>query len=259
MRDILRNTNETLDAAGVFIISNRLNKNIDIHWHEFYELEYITEGNGRAYINDRVYDLKPGTLLFLSPVDFEKIEVESPISLVNLAFSGALISSKINPLLSGGCVLYDYPSELFNILLEEARINDRWYHKKYTQLVNCVLIDIVRESSKNAETSELSPIIKALRFMELNFRNHITLEEISRHVGFTPNYFSFLFHKETNTTFKKHLAALRLDYAAKLLIISDFSSTEICYTAGFNDFSGFSRAFKKRFSMSPSKYRNKNI
>ena len=73
MRDILRNTNETLDAAGAFIISNRLNINIDIHWHEFYELEYITEGNGRANINDRVYDLKPGTLLFLSPWILRKL------------------------------------------------------------------------------------------------------------------------------------------------------------------------------------------
>jgi len=61
-----------------------------------------------------------------------------------------------------------------------------------------------------------------------------------------------------NTTFKEYLTSLRLDYAAKLLIISDFSSTEICYTSGFNDFSSFSRAFKKKFFISPSEYRSKN-
>ena len=193
--------------------------------------------------------------MFLFPVDFEKIEVEGSLSVVNLAFSGAIISSKINSLLPYGCAIYNYPSEIFTLLLKDYKINDEWFYHKYTRLVNCILIDVVRKFSKTTEIIESSPIIKALHFMDLNFKNQISLEQISKHVGLTPTYFSSLFHEKMNTTFKEYLTSLRLDYAEKLLFISDFSSTEICYTSGFNDFSSFSRAFKKRFSLSPSEYK----
>lgn len=256
MQEILRKTSESLNKSGMFLIHHHLSQNIDIHWHEFYEIEYVTAGKGRAFINEKVYELKPNTLLFLSPVDFEKIEVEGSIDIVNLAFSGAIISSKINSLLPYGCAMYDYPREIFDLLLKDYKINDEWFYHKYKSLVNCLLIDVVRNFSKSAEIIEASPIIKALHFMDLNFKKRITLEQISRHVGLTPTYFSSLFHEKMNVTFKEYLTSLRLDYAAKLLIIGEFSSTEICYTSGFNDFSSFSRAFKKRFSVSPLEYRN---
>ena len=255
MQDILRKTSDSLDKSGVFLTHHHLKLGIDIHWHEFYEIEYITAGSGKVYINDKAYELRPNTLLFLSPVDFEKIEVENSLSIVNLAFSGAIISTKISSLLPYGCAIYDYPSEIFDILLRDFKIYDEWFYQKYTQLVSCVLIDVIRKFSKSTKIIETSPIIKALHFMDLNFKNQISLEQISRHVGLTPTYFSSLFHQKMNTTFKEYLTSLRLDYAAKLLVISDFSSTEICYTSGFNDFSSFSRAFKKRFSLSPSEYK----
>ncbi|MBQ3088297.1 MAG: helix-turn-helix transcriptional regulator [Clostridia bacterium] len=258
MQEILRKTSKSLNKSGLFLYHHHLTKSIDIHWHEFYEIEYITAGKGKAYINEKVYELRPNTLLFLSPVDFEKLEVEGSVDVLNLAFSGAIISSKINSLLPYGCAIYDYPSEIFNILLKDYKINDQWFYKKYTNLVNCILIDIVRSFSKSTEIIESSPIIKALHFMDLNFKNQITLEQISSHVGLTPTYFSTLFHQKMSTTFKEYLTSLRLDYAAKLLIISDFSSTEICYASGFNDFSSFARAFKKRFLITPFEYREKN-
>ena len=90
MQEIQRKTSKELDLSGIFIKHRHLNCDVDIHWHEFYEIEYVTSGKGKAYINDKVYTLRPNTLLFLSPVDFEKIEVESELSIVNLAFSGTV-------------------------------------------------------------------------------------------------------------------------------------------------------------------------
>lgn len=257
MQEILRKTNKELNESGIYIKHRRLIDNVDIHWHEFYEIEYVTDGRGKVYINEKVYELKPNTMLFLSPVDFEKIEVENSISIINLAFSGAVISSDIASYLPSGSVIYDYPPAIFEILLNESNINDSWFNKKYINLVNSVLIDIVRESYFSEEATEYSPIIKALGYMDLNFKKTITLEQISNHVGLTPTYFSHIFHQQMKVTFKEYLLTLRLEYAAKLLLISDYSSTEICYNSGFNDFSNFSRAFKKRFSASPCEYRKK--
>ena len=258
MNEIIRKTNQILDKTGIYIIEHLISTDIDIHWHEFYEIEYILEGNGTAYINDKTYELKPNTLLFLSPVDFERIEVTKPLTIIDLAFSGEIISEKMISLLPYGCALTNYPNTVFKTLKEEAKINDKWFFSKYKYLVNCVLIDVIRNFGGSADTIENSPIIKALHYMDLNFKNQITLEQISRYVGLTPTYFSFIFAQKMNINFKAYLTSLRLDYAAKLLVISDFNATEICYASGFNDFSSFARAFKKYFSLSPSEYRKKN-
>jgi two-component system response regulator YesN len=142
------------------------------------------------------------------------------------------------------------------MLLKESEAKDVWFYKKFCQLTNCMLIDIVREFTQTRKTIESTPIIKALDFLHLHFKDPITLNQISGLVGLTPTYFSAVFREKMKVSFKEYLTSLRLEYAAKLLIISDFSSMEICYASGFNDFSNFSRAFKKRFSLSPSSYRN---
>ncbi len=258
MKDIHRKTQQILDKSGIFFNQHILNCDIDIHWHEFYEIEYVTSGSGTVYINDKAYDLTPNTLLFLSPVDFEKIDVHSPLSIINLAFGDELISSKLISLLPSSAVVQNYPDTIFKLLLQEASINDKWYFNKYSRLVNCILIDIVRNFSKTNESMESAPILKALNYMHLNFKNQITLQQISKYVGLSPTYFSTVFGKKMNTSFKSYLSSLRLNYAAKLLIISDISTTEICYASGFNDFSNFARAFKGEFLVSPSKYRLQN-
>ena len=258
MNEIIRKTNQILDKTGIYIIEHTLSDDIDIHWHEFYEIEYIESGYGTVYINDKTYDLKPNTLLFLSPVDFERIEVTEPLTIIDLAFSGEIISPKMISLLPYGCAIENYPDTVFKMLKEEAKINDKWFFSKYKQLVNCVLIDVIRKFGGSTEAIENSPIIKALHYMDLNFKNQITLEQISRYVGLTPTYFSSIFSQKMNTNFKSYLTSLRLDYAAKLLIMSDFNVTEICYASGFNDFSSFARTFKNYFSVSPSEYRKNN-
>lgn len=258
VNEIIRKTNQILDKTGIYIIEHLISDDIDIHWHEFYEIEYILNGSGTAYINDKAYELKPNTLLFLSPVDFERIETKEPLTIIDLAFSGEIILQKMISLLPYGCAIENYPDTIFKMLKDEAKINDKWFYNKYCQLINCVLIDVIRKFGGSTDMIESSPILKALHYLDLNFKNPITLEQISRYVGLSPTYFSSIFTQKMNTNFKTYLTSLRLDYAAKLLIISDFNATEICYASGFNDFSSFARAFKNYFSISPSEYRQQN-
>lgn len=261
MKEINRKTKQVLDRMGTYLFERHLHEDIDMHWHEFYELEYITAGTGTVYINDTAYPLRPNTLLFLSPVDFEQIHVETELSIINLAFSNELIMPKILAWLSKGVVIYDYPATLFDLLVHEEQQQDGWYYHKYVQLVNSILIDVVRSATDSKPAVDSSPILVALHYMNLNFKDPITLDQVSRHVGLSPNYFSALFAQKMHTNFKSYLTDLRLNYAAKMLVISKFSTAEICYASGFNDFSNFSRAFKKKFELSPSEYRiaNKNM
>ena len=256
MSDIQRITRQVLDDHGICLVERHLTADFDWHWHEFYELEYVTAGSGTVYINDRAYPVRPHTLLFLSPIDFEKIEVSPSLTLINLAFSGDVVDSSVLRRLPPGTALYEYPSTPFDLLLQETAQNDEWRLQRYGQLVNGILIDIIRERAKTSADAESSPILAAVRYMQLHFRTPLTLESISRRVGLSPCYFSTLFSQTMKIPFKEYLINLRLDYAARLLRVSDLSATEIGYASGFNGFSNFSRAFKKKFQCAPATYRN---
>ncbi|WP_062056936.1 helix-turn-helix domain-containing protein [Aquimarina longa] len=63
--------------------------------------------------------------------------------------------------------------------------------------------------------------------------------------------------KETGLTVVSYLKHIRLQYASDLLIKSDYSITEIMNKVMYNNLSYFSSEFKKKYSVSPRKYREK--
>ena len=78
---------------------------------------------------------------------------------------------------------------------------------------------------------------------------------MARHIGYSPNYFSAEFKKETGVEFQKYLRNLRLDFAMKLLKLSRLSVTEVCFECGFNTLAHFLSAFKSFVGVTPSEYR----
>ena len=73
MQEIKRMSTEVLNKQDFLLAEKHLNHSTPIHWHEFYEIEYFLEGHGTAFINQKPYEIHPGTLLFLTPTDFEEI------------------------------------------------------------------------------------------------------------------------------------------------------------------------------------------
>lgn len=64
-----------------------------------------------------------------------------------------------------------------------------------------------------------------------------------------------LFKKQTGETMIAFLNRLRMDYAKKMLIESDKNATEICYAAGYQDYTYFLTLFKKYHGMTTNEYR----
>ena len=100
-------------------------------------------------------------------------------------------------------------------------------------------------------------IQSALDYIRMNYHNEISLEEIARQVGLSKYYFSHLFSNEIGENFSSYLSQYRLNRASQLLLENNkVNISEIAYKVGFNDPNYFARAFKEKFDLSPSKYRN---
>jgi AraC-like DNA-binding protein len=98
-------------------------------------------------------------------------------------------------------------------------------------------------------------IRRAICFMLNHYQSSLTLKDLAREACLSPCYFCRLFKNQMGTSCTKYLSLLRVREAARLLIGSDLSVTEICYRVGFNDLTHFERVFKGHVQSTPSGFR----
>ncbi|MBP3233659.1 MAG: response regulator [Eubacterium sp.] len=98
-------------------------------------------------------------------------------------------------------------------------------------------------------------IDKAQEYIMANYKNDISLDDVSRSVDISPYYFSKIFKESTGKTFIDYLTGLRIDKAKELLENTDLSMKEICSEVGYSNPNYFSRIFKKITGFSPTEYK----
>jgi AraC-like DNA-binding protein len=100
-------------------------------------------------------------------------------------------------------------------------------------------------------------INKIIDFVEANYQDRITLEDLSRLVGMPATSVSRFFRTKTKQRFWDYLNAYRVERAAQMMVETQCSISEICYKCGFNNISNFNRVFLKHIGMTPSQHRNR--
>ena len=94
-------------------------------------------------------------------------------------------------------------------------------------------------------------IRKAVEYIKKNYRNKISLEDLSNHVNLNKNYFSTLFKHKTDLTPVEYIIQYKMEKARELLKSGRMSVSEVSQYLGYDDLSYFSRLFKKHYGVSP--------
>ena len=116
------------------------------------------------------------------------------------------------------------------------------------------IIQVIKDINELQEKKINKVIVNAKLFIQENFSNEITLEEVSKYVCVSPHYFSRLFKEETSENFIEYLTKVRIDKAKGFMKTSNLSIKEICFKVGFADPNYFSHIFKKTEKLTPSQY-----
>ena len=123
-----------------------------------------------------------------------------------------------------------------------------WFDRAYVQQYE---INIDENSGK-------ALIQKSIEYMQEHFRKSLTLTDISRTIGLSVSYFSYLFKQETGKIYIEYLNEIRLLATMKDLMNTDEKVVVVAQKNGFQNLEYFSRYFKKQTGESPARWRKLN-
>lgn len=84
-----------------------------------------------------------------------------------------------------------------------------------------------------------------------------TRERVAQHFYLNPAYLSRLFKKETGQSILDCIIHARMNHAKILLTETHMRITDICEEIGYENYSHYGQAFKKRVGISPQEYRKR--
>lgn len=239
------------------------------HWHSHFLVSLYTSGTGTQIVNGTEHVIEKGCITVLSPLDFHRniIGETEQASVCTVKFSDKIFYQK----LSNCCTLADFPiiqtlsdedyataKTIFSLLLkEQSRSAARGSELFAETLIEQLVILALRAMDREGKSVSSKVIRDALIYIHYNFKKDFKVEDVAKYVGYSANYFSTQFKKETGVAFQRYLCDLRLEFARNLLRYSDLSITEICLESGFNTLAHFSKTFKQKYGASPEQCRLK--
>ena len=120
---------------------------------------------------------------------------------------------------------------------------------------------MISEELKTARNSTSHRLVTEAQLLvrEKYMDASISLDVVCSILGVSNSYFSSVFKKETGKSFISYLTDYRMDIAEELILSGETKSYKVAEKVGYLDANYFSYVFKKRFGVSPSKYRAKNL
>ena len=241
----------------------------DRHWHRSVEIFAVCGGALEFYIDNRIWHLSAGDFLIVnsnevhsvdSPLPNETIVLQIPLEMFEDYFTGEQFIWFTHEPGKRDERFMELMRELYRIYEEKTC----GYDMKMMSVFYDILYYLVKDYRlpetgqdyvrKNKTLDRLSGITS---YMKENYRSSLSLEKVAEKFGYSPTYLSRMFQKYAGITFKDHVQNIRLGHALKDLENGEYSITETAIRNGFSGSKALARAFRKKYGMLPSEYREK--
>lgn len=261
---------------------------LDMHIHDFYEINIVTSGKGRHYIADRSVPVDVGDVFVIPPHIPHGYLSNGGLTVYHVLLSNSFSSKYFADLkpLNGFNMLFEIEPVLrfntqkaFYLTLEQADFDELkptvdgldqeslniGYDSNLRR--SFLALSLISTLCKKMSSYSLAPsdsitnrqtisIIKSIEYIENNYRNKINYNDLAEDCKMSYSTYLRLFKRLTGTTPIRYQAACRIKNAERLLIESDDTVLSIALTVGFYDSAHFIREFTAAKGISPTKYRN---
>lgn len=272
-----------LMGKDVLYIADRHKKEFTypIHNHSVYELNFVENAKGvRRIVGDSQevigdYDLCLITSPDLEHVweqnechsdDIREITVQFDFSMSDETLFGRNPYASITRMMQEAKKGLSFPLQaimkVYGMLDTLSSVKDGFYA---VQQFLTILYELSRcENARTLASSSYAKvtveddsrrILKVKNFISKNYMDELRLPELASLAGMSSSAFSRFFKLHTGRNISEYIIDLRLGYAARMLVDTAKSISEMGFDCGFNNLSNFNRIFKKKKGCSPSEFR----
>jgi AraC-like DNA-binding protein len=233
------------------------------------EVLLICEGRGKYNIGGVSYDVKPYSIVIYNKGIWheesainDKKHTMKYIAFSNVKVKGldadCLISESRNPIF--------YPEnffefrELFDGIIKENRLkgsDSQWIARHLTGvLIGRILRSINNGNAIDKQSNAVKVVEEAKHYIQENYYQNITLEDLASATYLSPYYLSHLFKEKVKVSPIQYLIQYRIEVAKHLLLTTNLTISEIAIKVGYQSETHFQNTFKRAVERTPGQYRN---
>ena len=237
------------------------------HWHENIEILYILQGSINVLADAVSVTAGEGEIIVINSNNVHYIQTLAEESKYYCLIIDRKFCEDFG--LDTGEVVFQRlikdkrMEEKYKAINEEFQFQKALYKAKIKAIAMDLIISLFRDYtlsesplSKQVESGKIEVIKKAIRYLQVNFDQTISITDISEEAGVSKYYFCRIFKEITGYTAIRFLNIIRCTNAKKLLQSGKYSVEEAALLCGFDNLSYFSKTYKKHMGCLPSSSKN---
>lgn len=247
-------------------------KDVELHHHDFYEVDFLISGDVTYVIESRVYHVKPGQMLIINPRELHQVYIQpdtAPYERYMLWIAPSLLqnlSSEETDL----CRCFDMTRPHYGNLLHLP--------PKQQKLIPAMIESLLREQEQPAFGSDLlrqnlltelmihinrlaedvdpsvpaddSLVSRVIEYINEHYQETLSLDLLAERFFVSKYHLSHEFTRQVGTGIYQYIQKKRL-LIARQLMAQGHKPVEVYALCGFGDYAAFFRAFRKEYGLSP--------
>ena len=233
------------------------------HLHQVFCIGLIEEGKRNCFYRGSQYTILPGSVIVINPGEAHSCEAAEPHTyrmlccpenLLQMVISGEGDTKQKTPffpdLVINEQAIFQRLLYLSALLLESKSTLEK------ESILLEFLAELVAKHGKNVvvvKNEQYFPIKLAKEYLEANFAEDLSLEQLARLVNLSPFHFLRVFSKQIGVSPHLYQTKLRIK-AAQNLLNQGMPLSQVASETGFVDQSHFTKVFKKLVGITPGNY-----
>lgn len=231
---------------------------------------YVTDGELSVSTHSTNCSLCKGDVLLLSPEHTFDLSASTSNTVLFLSLDDQFIYKQCGINISFICNSAEEPQkdygelkkiilQIFSLFTESPEKNQFLIMGKLYYLLDMLVNNSINDSKISSGKNELIKYKdrkkEIINYIEENYQEHITLQDLADYLYLTPQYVSAFFKKNFSVTFKQFLNKKRLFHAERAIKYTNNPLVDIASDCGFSNFQTFYKNFVSVYKKSPNEYR----
>ena len=228
-------------------------KKVKLHHHDFFEIFFLISGDVTYTIESKLYKVEPGDILLISPRELHQVHIrperevyERYVLWVDPRAIKRLSTKQTDLMLCLDPSCPRYRNQLHMTPEDQQRIYD------------IVLVEINRIAQREtAPTEDLTRggqvVAQVVDYISRHYGENLSLEDLAEHFYVSKYHLSHEFNRLVGTSVHRYIMKKRLQIARSLMA-QGVKPSHVWTECGFGDYTGFYRAFKAEYGVTPREY-----